>query len=159
MVRFGGNTSGGWLHKPAVTPYHPAILTGRWFASGGRKPMESSGYWGRMAARRIGRRRVLKGGITAGAALAGLAAAGCAETALAPTAPPAPTSAGTAARVAATSAPAAAAAPTATVPAAKYGGTISWIQPNDAPHLDVHQTTSGLLTSYGPAMAYSKLLK
>src|SRR5262249_51461376 len=135
------------------------VLTGRWFASGREKPMESSGYWERVRARRIGRRRVLKGGIAAGAALAGLAAAGCAETALAPTAPPAPTSAATAARVAATSAPAAAVAPTPTAPAPRYGGTISWIQPNDTPHLDVHQTTSGLLTSYGPAMAYSKLLK
>jgi peptide/nickel transport system substrate-binding protein len=103
--------------------------------------------------RRISRRAALRTGIRSGAALAGTAAlrgAGCAPAAQpAPVAPAAPTSA------AAASGP----APTAAPAQPKRGGTFNIAAFSNPPHLDPHQTATGLFHFSGPGMIYNRLVR
>jgi peptide/nickel transport system substrate-binding protein len=114
--------------------------------------MATSPYWDRFLRVATTRRRVLRGGLAGGAA-AGLLAAGCATS-------PAPAPSG--ASTAPTAAPAApgAAAPAATAaPAAKYGGILRTGSNSKPPHADVHQTTQSTTFTFGPGMAYNRLLR
>src|SRR5262245_7201043 len=113
----------------------------------------SSAYWQESAsggARRLTRRRALRGLASAGAA-AGVAVA------CTPAAAPAPPT--TAAVPAATSA-AAAAAPAATAtPQAKRGGTFRVAVTAAPPHLDPHLTASPIVAGYGTGLWFSRVLK
>jgi peptide/nickel transport system substrate-binding protein len=116
--------------------------------------MAENASWSSPARPRLSRRGVLRGGALAGA---GIALAGCTQAAGPPTAAPATVSSG----AVATAGPAGGAAPSPTPAGArpKYGGTLTWLQSADTAHLDVHQTSSVVFFGWGPAIAYSKLLR
>jgi peptide/nickel transport system substrate-binding protein len=117
--------------------------------------MDTSGYWDRVAWRRLRRRRVLRGGAVG---VVGLAIAGCANTtapAVAPTTAPA-------APAAATRAPegsgAAAPAATTAAPQPKLGGTIQTMTTSAERNLDPHASTGAAGGSIGALISYSGLL-
>jgi peptide/nickel transport system substrate-binding protein len=114
--------------------------------------MSPSSYWDRAYRRTFTRRRVLRGGLAVGAA-GGLLAAGCASQSTTPATGPAPAGAPTAASGAA----APAASPAAAQP--KYGGILRTGSNSKPPHADVHQTTQSTTFTFGPGMAYNRLLR
>lgn len=101
----------------------------------------------RLAGRTLARRRLLLVG--GGASLAGAFLAACRGGEQKPA--PGALATGPAATPAATGA--------ATTPQPKYGGTAVFNFGLDAPHLDVHQTTTLLLACFGPGAAYSRLFR
>src|SRR5262245_59460226 len=109
--------------------------------------MEESYHWAGFVSQKLSRRGALRGGAIVGA---GIALAGCSQPGATPTTAPVAVTAG---------AGAPAASPTAAGARAKYGGTITWLQTADGPHLDVHLTTGIVMFGWGPFIAYSKLLR
>src|SRR5207244_296782 len=132
---------------------HPTV--GRPLGDEGESTMSQSPYWDQFLRRATSRRRVLRGGLAGGAA-AGLLVTGCATSSA-----PAPSGASTAPTAApaapGAAAPAATAAPAA--PAAKYGGVLRTGSNSKPPHADVHQTTQSTTFTFGPGMAYNRLLR
>jgi peptide/nickel transport system substrate-binding protein len=96
--------------------------------------------------RTLARRRLLLAGAGAGLAAAFLSACGGGEQKPAPGAQATGPAGTTAAGAAAT-------------PQPKYGGTAVFNFGLEAPHLDVHQTTTLLLACFGPGAAYSRLFR
>jgi peptide/nickel transport system substrate-binding protein len=112
-------------------------------------------YWQAWAARRLSRRRALKGLAGAGLVIGGAA---CTSTTETPT-PAAPTAAAPLASPtrAAGAAPAApAVSPTV---AAKRGGAFRVAAVSSFPHMDPHQTTNSISLGYGVGLWWSRLLK
>jgi peptide/nickel transport system substrate-binding protein len=106
--------------------------------------------------RRATRRRFVRGLSGLGAATGIVSLAGCT-----PAGTPAATSAPAPTTAAGAPAPPAAAATTAPTPARqpKRGGVFRQGIPTDTANMDVHQNVTAYLHVWGPAMAYSKLVK
>ena len=76
-----------------------------------------------------------------------------------PTETPAPVSTMTAATASPVPIPSAQPAPTGTPDARRRGGTLNLATPNGIAHLDVHADVSPALSTWGPGIAYSRLLR
>jgi ABC-type transport system substrate-binding protein len=107
----------------------------------------------RWSAQRLGRRRVLRAGATGVVGLGGATALACTTAPATVNAPPT-----TAPAPAATPATGAAPAATPAGPQPKYGGTYSHWTQGEAAHEDPHQTNNALLFTFGPGLAYSRLV-
>jgi peptide/nickel transport system substrate-binding protein len=100
--------------------------------------MGGANYWESVWRRRVSRRRVLEGAAAVGTGLLGAAVVGCGDK----KDDGSPSGQRTGGNV-----------------QPKPGGTLVRSFGLDAPHLDIHQTTSLVLHSFGPGSAYSRLFR